>query len=142
MYYICLYTVARWLLWLIVYIKLPKSSRARPQCNNHVVIALAPCYCTVAVQYQQYSLLPKVNWFRAYCTERVVPYCHQSAQPLVLRAKTFSSFTVRYAVTETATMATTWFRSIATQLSHCLAYSLSFSVPVFIRPFPRIIATV
>ena len=138
-----LYTVARWLLWLIVYIKRPKSSRARPQCNNHVVIALAPCYCTVAGQYQQYSLLPKVNWFRAYCTESVVPYCHQSAQPLVSRAKTFPSLTVRYAVTETA-MAPTWF-TIATQLSHCLAGSLSFSVSVLLlvhSSIPRIIATV
>ena len=33
-----LYAVARWLLWLIMYIKQPKSSCARPQCNNWTTV--------------------------------------------------------------------------------------------------------
>ena len=106
------------------------KSRARPQCNNHVVIG----YCTRAVLLHcgrpVLAIFIIAKGQLAYCTESVVPYCHQSGQPLVSRAKTFPSLTVRYALT-TATMAATWFRSIATQPSHCLAGSLSFSMSVY-----------
>ena len=85
-----------------------------------------------------------VNWFRAYCTESVVQYCHQSAQPLVLRAKTFPSLTVQYVRDGNFDYAATLFRFIATQLSHCLAGSFSLSVSVSLLVYssiPRIIAT-